>query len=141
MVDKNGLPLSIFTAPANTHDSKLYLPTLTGFKIEVPIGRPITRPKLVIGDASFDTEEIRGYNAKRGIKCVIPTNPRNHKNKKVGRPKKFDEDIYRERNAIERFNSWIEASKKVNVRYEQLEISYVGLILLACAIMIWRVLG
>jgi len=96
---------------------------------------------LVIGDASFDTEEIRSYNAKRGIKCVIPMNPRNQKNKKLGRPKKFDEDIYRERSAIERFNSWIEASKKVYVRYECSDVSYIGLILLACVMMIWRVLG
>ena len=141
MVDRNGLPLSVFTASANTHDSKLYLPTFADFKIEVPIGRPVTRPKMVIGDASFDTEEIRSYNAKRGIRCIIPINPRNTKNKKVGRPKRFDKYIYRGRSAVERFNSWIEANKKVNVRYERLEISYLGLILLACAMMIWRVLG
>lgn len=132
---------SIFIAPANTHDSKLYLPTFANFRIKVPIGRPITKPEMVIGDASFDTEEIRNYNAKRGIRCVIPVNPRNTKNKKVGRPKKFDKYIYCQRSAVERFNSWIEANKKVNIRYEYLEISYVGLILLACAMMIWRVLG
>lgn len=78
---------------------------------------------------------------KRGIKSIIPVNPRNQKRKKIGRPKRFDEEIYKERNAVERFNGWIEANKKVNVRYEQLETSYFGLILLACALMIWRVLG
>ena len=134
------MPLSIFTSPANTHDSKLYLPTIAPFKIEATKGRPITRPKMIIGDASFDTEEIRDYNAKRGIKSVIPANPRNTKNKKAGRPKKFDRYIYSGRSAVERFNSWIEANKKITVRYEHLEISYAGLILLACATMIWRVL-
>jgi hypothetical protein len=37
----------------NIHDFKLYLPTIAGFKIKRPIGRPITRPKMVIGDASL----------------------------------------------------------------------------------------
>lgn len=141
LVDKNGLPLSVFIAPANTHDSKLYLPTVTDFKIKIPVGRPVTRPELIIGDASYDTKEIRSYNAKRGIKSIIPVNPRNQKSKKRGRPKSFDEEIYKERDAVERFNGWIEANKKINVRYEQLETSYFGLILLACALMIWRVLG
>lgn len=141
MVDRNGLPLAVSTAPANTHDSKLYLPTMSDFKIKIATGRPITRPKMVIGDASYDAKEIRNYNAKRGIKSVIPVNPRNKKSPKAGRPKKFDQDVYRERSAVERFNSWIEANKKVSVRYEHLEISYIGLVLLACSIMIWRLLG
>lgn len=140
LVDKYGLPLSVFIAPANVHDSRLYLPTISGFKIEKPIGRPITRPKTIIGDASFDTEEIRDHNLKRKIKTVIPVNPRNRKNKKIGRPRQFDKEIYKRISAVERFNSWIEANKKVYTRYEHLEISYLGLIQLSCA-MIWRVLG
>ncbi len=96
---------------------------------------------MVIGDKSFDTEEIRRYNLKHKIKTLIPVNPRNRKNKKIGRPRRFDEEIYKKRSAVERFNSWIEANKKVYPRYERLEISYLGLIQLACAMMIWRVLG
>lgn len=44
---------------------------------------------MIIGDASHDTEEIRSYNAKRGIKSIVPVNPRNLISKKRGRPKKF----------------------------------------------------
>ena len=39
LADKFGLPLSIFIDPANTHDSKLYLPTITGFKIKKACGK------------------------------------------------------------------------------------------------------
>lgn len=141
LVDKNGLPLSVFIAPANIHDSKLYLPTVTDFKIKISVGRPVTRPESIIGDASYDTEAIRNYNAKRGIKSIIPVNPRNQKSKKRSRHNRFEEEIYKERDAVERFNGWIEANKKINVRYEQLETSYFGLIQLACALMIWRVSG
>lgn len=135
------MPLSIFIAPANIHDSKLYLPTITGFKIKRPVGRPITRPKMVIGDASYDTEKIRSHNLNRRIQTIIPVNPRNRKNKKIGRPKQFNKEIYKRRSAVERFNGWIEAYRKVYPRYEHLEISYLGLVQLACAMMIWRVLG
>jgi transposase len=95
---------------------------------------------LIIGDASYDAEDIRSYNAKRGIKSIIPVNPRNLISKKRGRPKKFDEEVYKKRDAAERFNGWIEAYKKVKVRYKKLEASYFGPILLASALMIWRVL-
>lgn len=96
---------------------------------------------MVIGDAAFYTEEIRDHNLKHKIKTLIPVNPRNRKNKKTGRPKQFDKEIYKRRSAVERFNGWIEANKKVYLRYERLEISYLGLMQLACALMIWRVLG
>ena len=74
--------MSVFITPANTHDSKLYSPTIIGFKIKRPVGRLITRAKMVIGDAAYDTEEIRGHNLNHRIKTIIPVNPRNRKNKK-----------------------------------------------------------
>jgi transposase len=42
---------------------------------------------------------------------------------------------------IERFFSWIEAYRKIYPRYERLENSYLGLVTLACTMMIFRVLG
>ena len=141
LTDKNGLPLSIFISPANIHDSKLYLPTISKVKIKLPLGAPITRPKLVNADAAYDSTDIREYNRKRGIKSNIPVNRRNRKKKKIGRPKKLDKDIYKGRSAVERFFSWIEAYKKILPRYERLEYSYLGLVTLSSIMMLWRVLG
>ncbi len=141
LTDKNGLPLSIFISPANIHDSKLYLPTIDKVKLKLPVGTPITRPKLVNADAAYDTKAIRDYNKKRGIKSNIPVNKRNRKKKKIGRPIKLDKGIYKSRSAVERFFSWIEADKKILPRYERLEYSYLGLVTLSCALMLWRVLG
>ncbi len=141
ITDKNGLPLSIFISPANIHDSKLYLPTISKVRIKLPTGRPITRPGLINGDKAYDTKAIRGYNKIRGIKSNIPVNKRNRKNIKKGRPIKLDKDIYKKRNAVERFFSWIEADKKILPRYERLEVSYLGLVTLSCIMMLCRVLG
>lgn len=139
--EKNGLPLSIFISPANIHDSKLYLPIIENVKIKLPVGAPITRPRLINADAAFDSKEIRNYNIGSGIKSNIPVNPRNTKKKKIGRPRKFDKNIYKGRYVVERFFSWIEGFKKISPRYERLEYSYLGLVTLACSLMLWRVLG
>lgn len=139
--DKNGLPLVIFISAANIHDSKLYLPTLEGLRIKLPVGRPITCPDMINADAAYDSKDIREYNRSRGIKTNIPVNKRNRKHPKRGRPIKIDKDAYKNRSVIERFFSWIESYKKVIPRYERLEPSYAGVVTVACIMMIWRVLG
>ncbi len=132
------LPVSVFIAPANTNDSQLYFPIMDRFKIKLSNGKAITRPKVVIADAEFDTKKIRKYNRKRGIKSVIPINIRNKKKNKVGRPIKFDKELFMKRSAIERFFSRIEAYRKIYPRYERREDSYLGLMHMACAFVIWE---
>ena len=135
------MPLSIFISPANIHDSKLYIPTIENIRIVVPVGAPRTRPELMNGDAAYDSKDIRNYNKRRGIKTNIPVNCRNTRKKKRGRPRKLDKVIYKARNAVERFFSWIEGFKKVSPRHERSEHSYRGLVTLSCNLMLWRVMG
>lgn len=107
----------------------------------MPIGRPITCPELINADAAYDSKDIHEYNRARKIKTNIPINKRNHKYPKRGRPIKLDKDIYKNRNVIERFFSWIESYKKVFPRYERLEIFYADMATLACVMVLRRVLG
>jgi transposase len=137
-VNDSGLPISVFIAPANTNDSKFYFPIMDGFKIISSHGRARTRPKTVIADASFDTKEIRRYNRRRRIKTVIPVNVRNKKKNKVGRPINFDKVLFKKRSSVERFFSRIEAYKKIYPRHERREDSYLGLVQMACAFIIWE---
>ena len=137
LVDRNGLPLDCTVSPANVHDSRLYEPTLEAFEIPKVLDRPI----IISADAAYDAREIRQYNRKRGIKSNIPVNRRSRKQPKRGRPVWFDPELYKKRSAVERFFSWIEAFKKIVPRYERYEHSFMGLIHLACSVMIARVLG
>ncbi len=139
ITDYNGLPVAIFISPANIHDSKLYIPTISRLKIMINVGRPITRPRLINADKAYDSEEIRNYNRNRGIISNIPINKRNRKNPKIGWPLRLSKEDYARRSVIERFFSWIEAFRKVYPRYERLEQSYLGLALLACSLILWRV--
>ena len=133
--------MSIIVVPANQNDSTLYIPTLKNFKIKRPKGRPVNRPLRVTADAIYDTDEIRKYNRKRGIKSNIPVNKRNRKKKKRGRPIKVDWNELKKKSTIERFFSWIESCKKVFPRYEVKEISYLGVVILAAIIRLDQVLG
>ncbi len=48
-------------------------------------------------DAIHDTDEIRKYNRRRGIKSTIPINIRNRKKKKKRRPIKIDWDKFKKK--------------------------------------------
>ncbi|MDD2472717.1 MULTISPECIES: transposase [unclassified Methanoculleus] len=137
LVERHGLPLACTVSPANVHVSRLYEPKLEAF--EIP--KVQVRPAIISADTAYDAREIRQYNRKRRIKSNIPVNRRSRVHPKRGRPRRFDPILYKERGAIERFFSWIEAFKKIVPRYERYEHSFLGLIHLACAIMIWRVMG
>ena len=137
LVDRNGLPLACTVSPANVHDSRLYEPILEA--LEIPEVQD--RPSILSADAAYDAREIRQYNRKRRIKSNIPVNRRSRKQPKRGRPFWFDTELYKKRSAVERFFSWIEAFKKITPRYERYETSFMGLIHLACSVMIARVLG
>jgi transposase len=137
LVDRNGFPLVYTVSPANIHDSQLYEPTLEA--LEIP--EVHDRPTIISADAAYDAREIRQYNQKRGIKTNIPVNKRSRKHPKRGRPIRFDPELYKKRNAVERSLSWIEAFKKIVPRYKQYEHSFLGLIHLARVVMVGRILG
>jgi transposase len=137
LVDRNSLSLACTVSPANVHDSRLYEPTLEEFEIPEVSDRPI----IISADAAYDAREIRQYNRKRGIKSNIPINRRYRKQPKRGRPVWFDPELYKKRSAVERFFSWIEAFKKIVPRYERYKRSFMGLIHLACGVMVGRILG
>ncbi len=125
------------------HDSKTYKPTIEDFKIkrERGAGRPINRPESINCDCAYDSEEIRSYNRSRGIKSNIPVNERNRKNKKRGRPKRFRQLDYKFRRSVERAFAWLTSFKRLALRYEVKEKSFIGLLHLASSLILWRVLG
>jgi transposase len=111
-----------------------------GIELRGTRGRPKTRPGEINADAAYDTEAIRQYLRKRGITANIPINPRKRKQPKRGRPFRFDAGSYGCRGGVERFNSWIEAFKRILVRFERLEVTFVAFLTLACTMILWRVL-
>jgi len=108
-------------------------------RINIGRGRPISRPRELLADAAYDTESIRRYLRRRGIKSSIPPNKRNQKKPSRGRPTRFDNVSYKKRGTVERFFGWLKLGfRRISVRYERLDACFAGLVLLASFLIIWR---
>ena len=79
MVTSSSLPISLVVGPGNEHDSKRFEQAVSSIRINTGKGRPRNKPGEVLADAAYDTEAIRIYLRRRGIKCSIPENKRNQK--------------------------------------------------------------
>ena len=127
--------------PGNEHDSQKFEQVVSGIRINTGKGRPKSRPREVLADAAYDTEAIRVYLRKRGIKSSIPKNKRNQKKTYCGRPTRFDKESYKKRGAVERFFGWIKLGfRRIAPRHERLDECFAGFISLAAFMIIWRMI-
>lgn len=101
--------------------------------------RPRSRPKKVYADSAYDTFIVRVYLGRRRIKPQIPSRSRKRHR---GRPPSFDEASYKKRrSSVERFFSMLKGGfRRLAIRYERLASTFLGLIEIACFIILWRVL-
>jgi transposase len=138
-VSSDSIPLAIIVGAGNEHDSQRFEQAVSSIRINIGRGRPKCRPGEVLADAAYDTEAIRCYLRKRGVRSSIPSNNRNQKKPQKGRPTWFDETSYRKRGAVERFFGWLKTGfRRICVRHERLDACFAGLILLASFLLIWR---
>jgi transposase len=139
VVTSSSLPISLVVGPGNEHDSKRFEHAVSSIRINTGKGRPRNKPGEVLADAAYDTEAIRIYLRRRGIKSSIPENKRNQKKPARGRPTRFDNESYRKRGAVERFFGWIKLGfRRIAPRHERLDECFVGFICLAAFMIIWR---
>jgi len=123
------------------HDSQKFEQVVNGIRIKTCKGRPKSRPREVLADAAYDTEAIRTYLRKRGIKSSIPKNKRNQKKASIGRPTRFDKDSCKKRGAVERFFGWFKLGfRRIAPLHERLDECFVGFICLAAFMIIWRMI-
>lgn len=98
------------------------------------------RPEELYGDKAYDTFIVRTYLRRKRIKAQIP---RRSRKRKPGRPSSFNQESYkRDRSTVERFFAWLKGGfRRLEVRYERLAPTFLGLIHLACFQIHWRVFG
>jgi transposase len=138
-VSSDSLPLAIIVGPGNEHDSLRFEQVAGSIRINIGRGRPRSKPHEVLADAAYDTESIRCYLRRRGIKSNIPSNKRNQKKPSKGRPTRFESESYKKRGAVERFFGWSSLdSGRYLVRHERLDPCFAGLMLLAAFLITWR---
>jgi transposase len=132
----------LIVGPGNEHDSKRFEQTVNSIRIKSCRGRPRNKTGEVLADAAYDTEAIRLFLGRRGIKSYIPGNKRNQKKLSRGRPTRFDGDSYRNRGSVERPFAWLKLGfRRIAQRHERLDECFLGLILLAGFVIIWNKIG
>ena len=128
--------------PVNINDSKLLPDSLKSLKQAAKI-LAISLDNLPITfDSGFDSEENHSAVYKLGMIRVIKPNLRNAQNPALidARQDFFGdiETLYKERNSVERSFAWEDVYRKLVIRYERLQSTFMGFRYLAYAMINYR---
>ncbi|MFE5488008.1 IS5 family transposase [Streptomyces sp. NPDC056527] len=140
--DSQARPLALHVTAGQAGDAPAFEAVMA--RIRVPrtgLGRPRTRPAVVLADRAYSSRAIRGYLRRRGIRAVIPQpadqiGHRLRRGRAGGRPPGFDAETYKERNAVERCINRLKQWRGLAMRTDKLAIAYQAALHLA-AILVW----
>ena len=142
VADSRCRPIARVTTAGQRHDSVAFTPVMADISIIRSCGgAPRNRPDRVLADKAYSTRKIRDALRRRGIKVTIPEPSnqvagRKSRGANGGRPPKFDKEIYKTRNTVERAINRLRGYRAVATRYDKREFVYKGTIDVA-SIGIW----
>jgi transposase len=128
IADASGLPLSVWTTEASTHEVKLVEQTIEHRFIK-------EKPKRIIGDLAYDSDPLDKSLIKKKIKLIAP-----HKSnrKKIKTQDGRELRRYCKRWKIERLFAWIQNYRRCVVRYEYRPENYLAFVQLACILIMTK---
>lgn len=105
---------------------------LSQSKLQLRRGRPRLKPKVLIADKGYDSIQFRRWLSNRGVKANIPEVdlPEGKKRRRKGRKPTFDEQVYHQRNVIERLFAKIKECRRIATRYDKLDEVYLSFVTL-----------
>lgn len=123
VVDALGLPVEFDVTTGHRHDSQ-----------SAPALIEKVRPKQLIGDKAYDSNEIRGQLDRQGAKAVIPSR------KCRKQPLEFDQELYRARTEVECTFNLLKQCRRFATRYEKTLRNYAAVVAIGCAFLWLRVI-
>jgi transposase len=124
------------------HDGVCARPLLERIRVpRIGRGRPRCRPDHLVADKAYASRGFRAYLRKRGITHTIPEKRdqqrhRRNRGRDGGRPPRFDREIYRRRNTVERCFNRLKSFRGIATRYDKTATSYEAAVSLA-SFLLW----
>ena len=117
IVDREGLPLSVSTHPANHHEVTLVQLSLDFYMIEAT-------PEHLIGDKAYDSDPLDAELEAEGVEMIAPHRKnRTRATTQDGRPLRR----YARRSRVERFFAWLPWQHRIVTRWEYYPANILGL--------------
>ncbi len=139
--DAFGRPLAFVLTGGNTNDCTQFTTVMEAIRVpRMGPGRPRVRPTPVLGDKGYGSRAIRTWLRRRGISHTIPERADQIRNRlrrgsRGGRPPVFDEQLYKQRNVVERYFNRLKQWRGVATRYDKTAESYQAAVTLASLLM------
>ena len=130
VADCHGLPVSICVESATPHEVKLATSTLV--QMVIP-----DAPRNLIGDNAYDSDKLDAELRRYGIEVIAP----HRSNRRIKTQDKRRLRRYRRRWKIERLFAWLQNFRRLVVRYERYAENFLGMLQLACCLILLRHLG
>lgn len=128
LVDGNGVPLSVVSAPGNYHDLSLAQETFTTLHISYRY----TLGSTLLADKGYDSQYFRLFLKQRDIKDNIV--PKHH----AGPGPPFDAMLAKQRYVVERSNAWIKSFRRLRFRFDRTKRFFEAFVLLAILVILVR---
>lgn len=88
---------------------------------------PVGKPKLMLADKGYDSDEVRARLLLKGILPVIP--PKANRKQPIA----CDFRAYKDRNRVERMFNRLKQFRRIATRYDKTAVSFLGFLALAAA--------
>ena len=127
VADRHGLPIAVWTASAQRHETKLVHDTLAA-RFVGPL------PKKLIGDRAYDSDQLDAELRDYGVELIAPHNPTRKSKTQDGRALRR----YRRRWHIERLFAWMMRFRRLVTRFEYRARNFLAFAKLACIAILLR---
>jgi transposase len=94
------------------------------------------KPEHLVGDAAYESDQLDAELARRGIELIAPHRSDRKRKTQDGRPLRR----YRRRWKVERLFAWLQNYRRIVVRYERHSENFLGMLHLACCLILLRCL-
>lgn len=142
IVESNGIPISMNISSANKYDSTLLQNTVNHCFMNPNTEKRQHNNKhkqYFLADSGYDSKSNIHFLKKKGYVPLIKQNRRNIKNKKLLQKwNNKQKRIYKKRNIIENYHSWIKKFVRIKSLYEKKMKYYEGNVLLCISIITSR---